>query len=63
MRGLPVRSFIMAAVVIGAIADSAAAAQLSTLDVQRGNAAALFDRRLATLSEMRTELDGGLDDI
>ena len=55
MGGLSVRSFIVAAVVTGAIADSAAA-QLSTLDVQRANAAALFDRRLDTLSAMRTEL-------
>jgi len=55
MRGLPVRSFIVAAVITGAIADSAAV-QLSTLDVQRAHAAALFDRRLDTLSAMRTEL-------
>lgn len=56
MRRLRVRSLIMAAVVTGAPADSAAAAQLSTLDVQRANAAAVFDRRLDTLSAMHTEL-------
>jgi hypothetical protein len=56
MRRFAVRSFIMAAVVTGAHADSAAPAQLSTLETQRADAAALFDRRLDTLNAMRTEL-------
>ena len=58
MRRLRVSSFIMAAV-SGALvmfADSAAAAQGSTLEVHRARATALFDRRLDAASAMRAEL-------
>ena len=58
MRLLFVRSFIIAALMSGfaVCAQTPAAAQLSTMEVHRMRAAALFDRRFDALAMMRTAL-------
>jgi hypothetical protein len=57
MRRVLVLLFIMVATIVVPGA-APATAQISTLDAQRANAGALFDRRLDALSAMRAELSG-----
>lgn len=56
MRRLFVSSIIMAAVITGVPVDSRAAAQRSTLDLQRSDAAAIFGSRLDALGQIGAQI-------